>query len=389
MNADGSPPTALGHTGSIALRNLVAAVLAASAGVHAALAPEHLREAPRLGVAFVAAALLLLVLAAALVRARRPRNPAVLAAGALAVLVAAYVASRTSGLPLLGEHDEPFDALGLETQAVQLVGLVAALRLCQSVGRRRAARAMKGPDMSLAKRFGARRLQLSAIALIALVSAAMVIATSGAGATHAEGVHSHAAHAHTPAAHDTARAHALTARQAAFHDAMRKLWEDHITWTRLAIVSFAGGLPDLQATEDRLLANQADIGNAIRPYYGRAAAKQLTGLLRGHILGAVTLLQAAKSGDQAQIGEASTAWYANGRQIADFLHSANRRNWPRGVLRSMMKTHLDETLSEAQHRLAGNYAQDVRDYDAIHRHILVMADALSSGIMKQFPSRFR
>ena len=83
---------------------------------------------------------------------------------------------------------------------------------------------------------------------------------------------------------------------------MRKLWEDHITWTRLAIVSFAGGLPDLQATEARLLANQVDIGNAIKPYYGRTAGNRLTALLKEHILGAVALLQAAKSGDQAAIG---------------------------------------------------------------------------------------
>ena len=76
---------------------------------------------------------------------------------------------------------------------------------------------------------------------------------------------------------------------------MRKLWEDHVTWTRLAIVSFAAGLPDLQATEDRLLRNQTDIGNAIKPYYGQAAGNRLTALLREHILGAVALLQAAKA----------------------------------------------------------------------------------------------
>jgi hypothetical protein len=194
----------------------------------------------------------------------------------------------------------------------------------------------------------------------------------------------------TARAHEhAAPAHALTARQAAFHDAMRKLWEDHITWTRLAIVSFAGGLPDLQATEARLLANQVDIGNAIKPYYGRTAGNRLTALLKEHILGAVALLQAAKSGDQAQIATASAAWYANANQIADFLHAANPHAWPKATMRAMMKTHLDQTLAEAQHRLQGNFAADVRDYDAVHRHILEMADTLSDGIMRQFPKRFR
>jgi hypothetical protein len=169
---------------------------------------------------------------------------------------------------------------------------------------------------------------------------------------------------------------------------MRKLWEDHVTWTRLAIVSFAAGLPDLQATEVRLLANQVDIGNAIKPFYGRTAGNRLTALLNDHILGAVALLQAAKSGDQAQIAKASAAWYANGNQIADFLHAANPHAWGKTTMRAMMKTHLDQTLAEAQHRLQGNFAGDVRDYDAVHRHILEMADTLSTGIMRQFPKRF-
>jgi hypothetical protein len=175
----------------------------------------------------------------------------------------------------------------------------------------------------------------------------------------------------------------------AFHDAMRKLWEDHITWTRLAIVSFVSDLPDLQATEARLLANQTDIGNAIKPYYGKKAGNKLTALLKQHILGAVDLMAAAKSADQAKVAKASTAWNANGRQIADFLNSANPKNWPRGALRSMMQTHLNQTLKEAVDRMHGNHTAEVRDYDAIHKHILEMADALSDGIIKQFPSRFR
>jgi hypothetical protein len=71
------------------------------------------------------------------------------------------------------------------------------------------------------------------------------------------------------------------------------------------------------------------------------------------------------------------------------LSSANPRNWPRGAVRSMMKTHLDQTLDEALAQLRGDYAASIRAYDAIEDHILEMADTLSSGIAKQFPRRLR
>jgi hypothetical protein len=155
-----------------------------------------------------------------------------------------------------------------------------------------------------------------------------------------------------------------------------------------SIISFAGGLLT-PGHRGALLANQVDIGNAIKPFYGATAGNRLTGLLKEHILGAVALLQAAKSGDTDQVGKASAAWYANGNQIADFLHAANPRAWSRAEMRAMMKTHLDQTLKEGQDRLGGRYDADVRNYEAIHRHILAMADEFSAGIMRQFPRRFR
>jgi hypothetical protein len=175
----------------------------------------------------------------------------------------------------------------------------------------------------------------------------------------------------------------------AFQDQMRKLWEDHIQWTRHFIISTAHALPDAGPTTQRLLANQVDIGNAVKPFYGNAAGKTLTKLLKEHIIGAVTLMSAAKSGDDAATAKAKADWYVNGNKIADFLHSANPKAWSKATMRSMMKVHLDQTLDEAVNRLNGRFAADIRDYDHVHRHILMMADALSSGIIHQFPKRFR
>jgi hypothetical protein len=179
-----------------------------------------------------------------------------------------------------------------------------------------------------------------------------------------------------------------TAAEVAFHDQMRKLWEDHVTWTRLAIVTFADGSAGFGATATRLLQNQTDIGNAIAPFYGAAAGQELSTLLHAHITLAVALLKDAKAGDTAAFAADKARWYDNANQIADFLSAANPRFWPDDVMRAAMKEHLDQTLTEAQDELGGNYAASVNDYEAIHLHILAMADLLSSGIMRQFPGKF-
>lgn len=188
-----------------------------------------------------------------------------------------------------------------------------------------------------------------------------------------------------------AAGHGATSARAAFHDAMRKLWEDHIVWTRQYIVSAAtepGDLADIGPTTDRLLANQTDIGNALKPFYGDAAGDQVTSLLRDHIVTAARLIAAAKAGNSAGVESASTAWYANAHDIAVALNGLNPRHWALADLDTMMKDHLDLTLDEAVARLQGRYADDIAAYDAVHAEILSMADMLSDGIIAQFPSKF-
>jgi len=174
-----------------------------------------------------------------------------------------------------------------------------------------------------------------------------------------------------------------------FRAGMRSLWNDHVVWTRQWIVSFAAGLPDQEAAAARLMRNQEDIGDAIKPFYGEAAGAKLTGLLKEHISGAVTLVKAAKANDPAAIASAKTAWYRNGDEISAFLSAANPKNWPLADLQAAMRMHLDTTLTEAQDRLAGNWAQDVKNYDKVQMHIQEMADTLSDGIVKQHPQSFR
>lgn len=180
-----------------------------------------------------------------------------------------------------------------------------------------------------------------------------------------------------------------TVKAVNFRNDMRHLWEDHVIWTRMVIVDVAANQPDLNTAVDRLMRNQVDIGNAIKPYYGTAAGNKLTSLLRTHIQISYELLTATKAGDTAKTQDAKTRWYANGDQIAVFLNSANPKYWPLNTVKSLMRTHLDTTLDEATARLQGDWAKDVAAFDKVQHHILVMSDAISLGIIRQFPAKFK
>jgi len=222
-----------------------------------------------------------------------------------------------------------------------------------------------------------RTLPLGLTALVALVSALAALAFAGG---HDAAAHNEMSHA-TPAA--------ITPKELALRQDMRKLWEDHITWTRLAIISLTTDSPDTQATVGRLLQNQSDIGNAIKPFYGKAAGTKLTALLREHILIAADLIAAARSGDQEAVASQQARWQANADEIAAFLSSANPRSWRPAEMRTMMRSHLRLTTNEVVARLTKNWSADVRAYDRIHVQILHMADMLSDGLVAQFPARFR
>jgi hypothetical protein len=183
------------------------------------------------------------------------------------------------------------------------------------------------------------------------------------------------------------RAQATSANAARLREDMRRLWSDHVIWTRDYIVAAIDGSPDAKAAATRLLRNQEDIGGAVAGFYGKNAGDKLTGLLKQHILIAVDLIAAAKANDQADYKATAEQWKKNGEEIADFLSRANP-NWPEATLASMMEIHLATTTKEVVARLNKKWDEDVTAFDEVYTHILHMADALSEGIIKQFPQKF-
>ena len=169
--------------------------------------------------------------------------------------------------------------------------------------------------------------------------------------------------------------------------AMRKLWSDHVFWTREYVIAAIVGTPNANEAAARLLRNQEDIGNAIIPFYGQPAGAKLTDLLKQYIMGAVELVSAAKAGDQKKFAEADKKWTQNADEIAAFLSGANS-NWPKKDVTDLLYLHLKLTKEEATAVLTKKWSDSVKKFDEIYTEIFVLADALTDGIIKQFPTKF-
>jgi drug/metabolite transporter (DMT)-like permease len=107
---------------------LLIVICAASAGVHAVLAPAHFQESPSLGVGFAVAAVALAAFAIGLDRWPQSRSAVHAAAVLLGALLIAYAATRITAVPLLGDHREPIDAIGVATKLIEAVGLLLAIK---------------------------------------------------------------------------------------------------------------------------------------------------------------------------------------------------------------------------------------------------------------------
>ncbi|OOM80612.1 hypothetical protein CLPUN_12780 [Clostridium puniceum] len=169
--------------------------------------------------------------------------------------------------------------------------------------------------------------------------------------------------------------------------AERKLWIDHVGWTRSFIISDLASLPDKDVTLQRLLKNQDDIGASIKPYYGEDGGNKLSQLLREHISLGGQVVDAAKSNNKAALDKYNNLWYKNADEISDFLSSANK-NLSNSELKDMLHKHLDLVTAQVVARINKDWKADIENYDKGEDHMIKFADIISNGIVKQFPEKF-
>jgi hypothetical protein len=173
-----------------------------------------------------------------------------------------------------------------------------------------------------------------------------------------------------------------------YHDQWRKLWEDHITWTRMAILGIFHDLPGTDAYTERLIQNYEDMEDALVDFYGEEATEELGDLLLEHLEIAAQILVAAKNGNDARVNALVVDWRRNGDELAVQMDKMNPKYWPIATGRPMWQEHLNVTLDEAIKNLTNDFEGELGAWESVHDGGLMMADFVSDGVIKQFPGAF-
>ena len=168
---------------------------------------------------------------------------------------------------------------------------------------------------------------------------------------------------------------------------MNLVWEQHIMWTRMLLISIAENLKDLDATQTRLLRNPKDIADVFRRYYGNTVASRIQQLLTEHLVIGKDLIVALKNKNQEQANNLNTRWYQNADEMAEAFSSINPF-YPKEEVRKMLYEHLQLTTNEVNNRLQGKYKEDINSYDMVQKEILKMSQFFVNGIVRQFPNLF-
>lgn len=175
----------------------------------------------------------------------------------------------------------------------------------------------------------------------------------------------------------------LSPKQIKLYNLLRRLWFEHVMWTRFFLISTAANHGDLDFVTKRLLQNPTDFAYALSLFYSNQQAMQFEILFTEHLAIAAQLVNAAKAGDAKTVDEQRQKWYENADEIANFLGEINP-NWNREAWQSMLYDHLKMTEGEAVQILTGQYAESIEEFDAIQEEALKMADEMACGMIKQF-----
>lgn len=181
----------------------------------------------------------------------------------------------------------------------------------------------------------------------------------------------------------------LNAETVGLRLALRDLWIGHIFWVRNEVIMTKLGSTDAaKVAGAQAVENAKAIANSVSPFYGQGASDKLFNLLAGHYGAIKEYMTAAYDMNKDAQVAATDKMKKNVDEIATFLNGANPKNWPKETLASALLAHVGHHMAQIDQLNAKDYTGEASTWEAMKKHMYVVADVLTDGIVKQFPKKF-
>jgi len=175
-------------------------------------------------------------------------------------------------------------------------------------------------------------------------------------------------------------------KEVAFITGVRESYAQNLTWERVFVIERVANSPDTDKAKQRLLASENNIASIIKPYYGDDAGSQFGLLLNQFVqsLDDYTNIVRSGVGDKMAV---ITAMNDNTTAIANFLCIQNMY-WNRDEMTASLKKYTDLLVAEINLQYPNVGTVDSASFDATFSQAMSLADIISLGTIKQFPSKF-
>lgn len=168
----------------------------------------------------------------------------------------------------------------------------------------------------------------------------------------------------------------------------RDLWVGHIFWVRNVVMSIATENPAARdAAEKEVLANAKQIARMITPFYGKDASEKLLSILVNGYGAVNEYSEATVAGNKRRQDAALVHFASNADDFAVFISGVNPY-LPEDTVRALMAVHGAQHVLQINQLQEQGYAHIMATWPAMRQHMQIIADTLTTALVKQFPNKF-
>lgn len=164
-------------------------------------------------------------------------------------------------------------------------------------------------------------------------------------------------------------------------EAFRKLFTDHACYTVFVLKGIIDKNDSVTVFLNRLLDNQKDIGDQLKPIIGEENGNRVTDLLKEHIRLAGEVIKSISAKERSKLlNEKIAVLLDNGDEFSRFLSSLSPDKLPEREMIDMFERHNSFVKDMAIARRNKDYLEEQKLYDAYYNEILEMSDAIVNAL---------